>query len=63
MMAEEMPKDLIFDSRSEEIPKDIVYGTQEKPKAPSLMERGREFIGAGTTGAVMGAIAPELLTY
>jgi len=34
-----------------------------KPKPPSLMERGREFIGAGTTGAVMGAIAPELLTY
>lgn len=31
-----------------------------KPKPPSLMERGREFIGAGTTGAVLGAIAPEL---
>ena len=62
-MAEEMPKDLIFDSRSEEIPKDIVYGTQEKPKAPSLMERGREFIGAGTTGAAMGFVAPDILTY
>ena len=31
-----------------------------KPKPPSLMERGREFIGAGTTGAALGAIAPEL---
>lgn len=34
-----------------------------KPKPPSLMERGREFIGAGTTGAALGFIAPDILTY
>lgn len=34
-----------------------------KSKPPSLMERGREFIGAGTAGAAMGFVAPELLTY
>ena len=34
-----------------------------KPKPPSLMERGKEFIGAGTAGAAMGFVAPELLTY
>ena len=34
-----------------------------KPKPPSLMERGREFIGAGATGLALGAIAPDILTY
>ena len=46
----------------DDLPASSVPSLQEpaKPKPPSLMERGREFIGAGTTGAALGAIAPEL---
>ena len=49
----------------DDLPASSVPSLEEpsKPKPPSLMERGKEFIGAGTAGAAMGFVAPELLTY
>jgi hypothetical protein len=67
IMAAVPEDDLPSSLRGTSVPKDdlpvsSVPSLQEpaKPKPPSLMERGREFIGAGTTGAALGAIAPEL---
>jgi len=49
----------------DDLPASSVPSLEEpaKPKPPSLMERGREFIGAGATGLALGAIAPDILTY
>jgi hypothetical protein len=64
-----VPKDDLPDSlRGTLVPKDDLPASSvpslEEPKAkkPSLMERGREFVGSALGGAAVGAIAPELVT-